>query len=59
MVFVPPIFYGQKGGLMANKPEHQINDDIRDKEVRVIGPDGTMLGIMSAQEANRRATKKD
>ena len=43
---------------MANKPEHQINDEIRDREVRVIGPDGTQLGIMSAQEANRRADEE-
>ena len=43
---------------MANKQEHQINEQIKDKEVRVIGPDGTMLGIMSAQEANRKATEE-
>lgn len=29
----------------------QINEEIRDKEVRVIGPDGAQLGIMSAKEA--------
>lgn len=29
----------------------QINEEIRDKEVRVIGPDGTQLGIMSSREA--------
>ena len=43
---------------MANKQEHQINEQIRDKEVRVIGPDGTMLGIMSAVEANRKASEE-
>lgn len=29
----------------------QINDEIRDKELRVIGPDGAQLGIMSANQA--------
>lgn len=32
-----------------------INEQIRDKEVRVIGEDGTQLGIMSAQEAQKLA----
>lgn len=30
---------------------HEINEEIRDKEVRLIGEDGTQLGIMSAGEA--------
>ncbi|MBQ3405594.1 MAG: translation initiation factor IF-3, partial [Oscillospiraceae bacterium] len=30
---------------------HQINEDIHDKEVRLISNDGQQLGIMSAQEA--------
>ena len=30
---------------------HEINDEIRDSEVRLIGEDGTQLGIMSAKEA--------
>lgn len=28
-----------------------INEQIRDREVRVIGPNGEQLGIMSAKEA--------
>lgn len=32
-----------------------INEQIRDKEVRVIGPDGEQLGIMSAKEAYFKA----
>lgn len=32
-----------------------INEQIRDKEVRVIGADGEQLGIMSIQEAQRLA----
>lgn len=33
----------------------QINEQIRDKEVRVIGQDGAQLGIMSAMEAQKLA----
>lgn len=32
-----------------------INEQIRDREVRVIGPDGEQLGIMSAKEAYFKA----
>ncbi|MBR3212042.1 MAG: translation initiation factor IF-3, partial [Firmicutes bacterium] len=31
--------------------ENKINEEIRDKELRVIDEDGTMLGIMSRDEA--------
>ena len=30
---------------------YQINEDIRDREIRLIGEDGTQLGIMSATQA--------
>ena len=33
------------------KKEHQINEEIRDKEVRLIGETGEQLGIVSAREA--------
>ncbi|MDO4266748.1 MAG: translation initiation factor IF-3 [Eubacteriales bacterium] len=33
----------------------QINEQIRDREVRVIGAEGEQLGIMSAQEAQKLA----
>lgn len=42
-------------GAIINKPETQINDEITDKEVRVLGPDGEQLGLMSAYEANKKA----
>lgn len=32
-----------------------INEQIRDREVRLIGPDGAQLGIMSAREAMSKA----
>ena len=33
------------------KKEHQINTEIRDKEVRLIGENGEQLGIVSSREA--------
>lgn len=43
---------------MAVKQETQINDSIRDAEVRVVGANGEQLGIMSAREANEIAEKE-
>ena len=37
---------------------HQINEDIRDKEVRLISAEGEQLGIMSAQEALKAAEEQ-
>lgn len=37
--------------VISNNKEHQINEEIRDKELRVIDVDGTQLGILSAKEA--------
>ena len=34
---------------------HQINEEIRDPEVRLIGADGAQLGVMSAAQAQARA----
>lgn len=39
--------------------ELMINEQIRDKEVRVIGQDGEQLGIMSAKEAYLKARDAD
>ena len=38
---------------------HQINEDIRDKEVRLIGDDGEQLGIMNTEAAMDIAVEKD
>ncbi len=38
---------------------HQINDEIKDKEIRLIGDGGEQLGIMSAEEALRIAAEKE
>ncbi len=39
--------------------ELMINEQIRDKEVRLIGTDGEQLGIMSAKEAMKLAMEAD
>ena len=38
---------------------HQINEEITDKEVRLIGVEGEQLGIMSAEEALKIAIEHD
>lgn len=45
--------------LLISKQEPQINEEIRDKELRVIGPDGAQLGIMSAAEAQKIADDRN
>ena len=44
---------------LAGKKELEINEGIRDKEVRVIDADGTQLGIMSVRDAQKRADEKN
>jgi translation initiation factor IF-3 len=39
------------GGVTISNPAHQINEEIRDKEVRLISEDSEQLGIMSAAQA--------
>lgn len=43
---------GKKGNI-------QINEEIRDKELRIIGSDGQQLGIMSAKDALNLAEQKN
>ncbi len=43
---------------MAVKQETQINQAIRDNEIRLVGANGEQLGIMSAREANAIAEKE-
>ena len=45
--------------MTISSKEHQINEEIRDKELRVIDVDGTQLGILSADEALKIAFEKD
>ena len=44
--------------LTIAKLDHQLNEEIRDKEIRLIGADGAQLGIMSADEANALAEEQ-
>ena len=44
--------------LTIAKLEHQLNEEIQDKEIRLIGADGAQLGIMSAAEANDMADEQ-
>ena len=39
------------GALGISKVVHLLNEDIRDKEVRLIGEDGEQLGILSSEQA--------
>ena len=48
-----------KGWYKTIKDQHQINGEIRDQEVRVIGSDGQQLGVMSSREALRLAEEND
>ena len=45
--------------LTISNKELQINDEIRDKELRVIDADGSQLGLMSATEALEKAEQKN
>lgn len=45
--------------ISSNSKDIQINEEIRDKEVRVIDNDGTQLGVMPSKEALRLAEEKD
>lgn len=44
---------------VISKNELMINEEIRDKEIRVIDADGNMLGIMSAKDAQKLANSKN
>jgi len=44
--------------LIIAKLDHQLNEEIVDKEIRLIGDDGAQLGIMSAARANEMAEEQ-
>ena len=52
------LFYLPEVLTIANAV-HQINEEILDKEVRLIGDQGEQLGIMSAQEALKIAAERE
>ena len=53
-----PLFLLLLEVLTIAKLDHQLNEEIRDKEVRLIGADGAQLGIMSAAQANEMAEEQ-
>ena len=53
-----PLFYRLLEVLTIAKLDHQLNEEIRDKEIRLIGADGAQLGIVSAAEANAMAEEQ-
>ena len=50
-------FFNYHGGVIIS--DLMINEQIRDREVRVIGPNGEQLGIMSAREAMKLAEEAE
>ena len=65
-----PYFFSQAGSPRRNrniwrcftisgKKEMEINEGIRDREVRVIDADGSQLGIMSTRDALAKAEEKN
>lgn len=52
------LFYIFKEGLTISKDELQINEQIRDAELRVVSADGEQLGVMDAQSAQNLANEK-
>jgi len=49
------LFFRRCFAINNNKKEHLINDEIKDKEVRVIGNDGSQMGIMKIADALAKA----
>ncbi|MFA5657920.1 MAG: translation initiation factor IF-3 [Oscillospiraceae bacterium] len=45
--------------VLAINNEHQINEEIRDQQIRVIDVDGTQLGIIPAKDALNLAIEKN
>lgn len=54
----PPSFLLWRCFPISN-PAHQINEEIRDKEVRLVGETGEQLGIMSSAEALQKAEEAE
>ncbi|MGB9809961.1 MAG: translation initiation factor IF-3, partial [Caldanaerobacter sp.] len=44
--------------VFINHRDFQVNEQIRDKEVRLIDQDGKQIGIMSAKEAYKIAQER-
>ena len=51
-------FIYSSGVLSIANTEHQINEEILDSEIRLIGEDGEQLGIMSSDDAKKIAEER-
>lgn len=49
---IAEVFFIKKGQI-------QVNNQIRDKEIRLIDFDGTMIGVVSARDAQLKANERD
>ena len=59
ILHVSALFFSVKTGRCKTiSKENLINEEIRDKEVRVIDTDGTMLGVMPTEKALELAAEK-
>ncbi len=56
-VFIRPFIFVWRCFRISGM-DHQLNEEIRDKEVRLVDTDGTQLGILSSREALELAEKK-
>ena len=54
-----PLFCCKLEVLTIAKLDHQLNEEIRDKEVRLIASDGTMVGIVSSESALAMAEEQE
>ena len=52
------LYFLNGGASTISKSVHELNEEIRDKEIRLIGDDGEQLGIMSADAALAIADEK-
>ena len=57
IISVPVLFYFWRCCVISNR-EHQINEEIRDSEIRLISATGEQLGIMSAAQAQHIADEQ-
>ena len=55
----PKLFVFRKAVLDISTKEQLINEEIREKEVRVIGTEGEQLGIMATADALAKAVEAD
>ena len=56
----PVLFFRKKWRCVPiGKLDHQLNEEIQDKEVRLINADGSMVGIVSSAEALRLAEEQE